>query len=433
MTNNMAGLNQQAQHRTGQEDLQLAATKLAAAVAEFEAHPSPDGSDTDKAQRSAIVGAANEILIAVKNPVDQWMDITAQVSLMGANRLFWEWGVFDQIPLDGGAVSYEDLAVKVDVQAKLLSRIGGVIVSMGVLKQLGGDQVAHTPRSLMFTKDNPAGLVYQMAWENGLVVYSKYPEYFAAYGRKEPETLNHVPATFAYGHPEWSFYEMLEHEPERMRRFMRAMAPIEERMPIAGIYDFSWAVTTAKVPEQQQRPLFVDVGGGRGHAIKAIRAEYPALPIDRFVLQDRQEVIKAGEELDDPDLRGIRRMVIDFHQSQPLQGALIYWIRRCLHNHGDSVSINILRKVAEAMAPDSRLLLQEDVMENPPNHMAAMLDFMMIGFGGKQRTMRDWEGLVGEAGLRISGTSKGKGPWRSLAVIECVKKEAQDGSNCVIG
>jgi hypothetical protein len=108
--------------RTGQEELRLAKDKLATAVAEFEAHSAPDGSDTDKAQRSAIVGAANDILAAVKNPTDQWMDVTAQTALMAANRLFWEWGAFDALPLDGSPVSYKDLAVKVDVEEKLLSK-----------------------------------------------------------------------------------------------------------------------------------------------------------------------------------------------------------------------------------------------------------------------------------------------------------------------
>jgi hypothetical protein len=93
-----------------------------------------------------------------------------------------------------------------------------------------------------------------------------------------------------------------------------------------------------------------------------------------------------------------------------------------LHNHGDAVSTNILRKIADVMAPDSKLLLQEDIMDNPPYHMAATLDFMMMGFGGKQRTLETWEEVVGNAGLRISGVSRGKGSWRSLAVIECVKK-----------
>jgi hypothetical protein len=105
-----------------------------------------------------------------------------------------------------------------------------------------------------------------------------------------------------------------------------------------------------------------------------------------------------------------------------LPGALIYWVRRCLHNYADTICTNILRKIADAMAPDSRLLVQEDVMENPPNHMAAMLDFMMLGFGGKQRTLQKWEEMTGNAGLKITSISRGKGPWRSLAVIECVKK-----------
>jgi len=145
-----------------------------------------------------------------------------------------------------------------------------------------------------------------------------------------------VPSTFAYGHPEMSYYELLERDPERMRRFMRGMAPIEERMPIAGIYDFSWAVAAAEADPASERPLFVDVGGGRGHAIKAIRTEFPALPIARFVLQDRKEVIEAGKALDDPDLRGIQRMVIDFHESQPLQGlsitdTIMSWSAMCSH------------------------------------------------------------------------------------------------------
>jgi hypothetical protein len=114
--------------RTGQEELRLATDRLATAVANFEAHSVPDGSDTDKAQRSDIVEAANNILAAVKNPTDQWMDVTAQTALMAANRLFWEWGVFDAIPLDGSPVSYSDLAVKVDVQAQLLSKIAPLLV-----------------------------------------------------------------------------------------------------------------------------------------------------------------------------------------------------------------------------------------------------------------------------------------------------------------
>ncbi len=62
-------------------------------------------------------------------------------------------------------------------------------------------------------------------------------------------------------------------------------------------------------------------------------------------------------------------------------------------------------------------------MNNPPHHMAAMLDFMMLGFGGKQRTIDTWERITSEAGLKITGIYTGKGPWKTLSVIECAKKE----------
>lgn len=81
----------------------------------------------------------------------------------------------------------------------------------------------------------------------------------------------------------------------------------------------------------------------------------------------------------------------------------------------------MLRIIAEAMADDSRLLIQEDVMGNPPHYTSTMLDFMMLTFGGKQRSLECWKDVLGRAGLDINNVSRGQGPWRHLAVIECVK------------
>jgi hypothetical protein len=156
-------------------------------------------------------------------------------------------------------------------------------------------------------------------WECGLVSYVHLPKYFEEYGRKEAEGLNHIPVTFAHGHPELSFYEMLGRDPERMQKFMKAMASVEKNMPIAGIYDFGWVVKYGQ-ENPTNRPLFVDVGGGRGQAIKAIHNEFPGLRLDRCVLQDRPEVIEAVRALGDADMREVRKMEIDFHEEQPIKG-----------------------------------------------------------------------------------------------------------------
>lgn len=96
-------------------------------------------------------------------------------------------------------------------------------------------------------------------------------------------------------------------------------------------------------------------------------------------------------------------------------------MRRCFHNYSDEVSRNMLRIIVDAMADDSRLLIQEDVLDNPPHQWAAYLDFMMLNLGGKQRTLKNWEQLLGSVGLRIASVSTGEGPWKSLSVIEAVK------------
>jgi hypothetical protein len=74
------------------------------------------------------------------------------------------------------------------------------------------------------------------------------------------------------------------------------------------------------------------------------------------------------------------------------------------------------------MAEDSKLLIQEDILGSPPYFMAAMLDFMMLGFGGKERSLECWKDVTSKAGLEISSISRGKGGWSSLSVIECVRK-----------
>jgi hypothetical protein len=100
---------------------------------------------------------------------------------------------------------------------------------------------------------------------------------------------------------------------------------------------------------------------------------------------------------------------------------MVYWIRRCLHNYSDTIVVNILKVLAEAMADDSKILIQEDIRTMPPDPDNAVLDFLMMTYGGKERSRQCWEDVLEKAGLTLSGVSQGTGPWRSLSVIECVK------------
>jgi hypothetical protein len=146
------------------------------------------------------------------------------------------------------------------------------------------------------------------------------PKYFEKYGRKEPKDETHTPHTFAYGMPESTVWEVINQDPQRVIDFAQSMNTLEQFLPITGMYDFSWIAEKAK--ESPDRVLFVDVGGGKGQAIKAIHKENPGIDLTRCVLEDRPEVIAEVQKLDSPELKGTKTIVHNFWNEQPVKGSL---------------------------------------------------------------------------------------------------------------
>lgn len=100
-------------------------------------------------------------------------------------------------------------------------------------------------------------------------------------------------------------------------------------------------------------------------------------------------------------------------------GALIYYIRRCLHDYGDDDCVDILRQLQQAMTEESRVLIVEQVYTNPPTAFAAATDIIISSLGGKERTVEGFEDITGRAGLKIAKVHPT--PGSDVAVIECVK------------
>ena len=59
----------------------------------------------------------------------------------------------------------------------------------------------------------PHGIKSATSWDNCLVPYFHMANFFHKYGRKEPQALNYIPATFARGHPDKAFFEVLAMDP----------------------------------------------------------------------------------------------------------------------------------------------------------------------------------------------------------------------------
>jgi hypothetical protein len=86
-------------------------------------------------------------------------------------------------------------------------------------------------------------------------------------------------------------------------------------------------------------------------------------------------------------------------------GAKAYFMRMIMHDYADPVDIQILTKLANAMSPDSRILICEMVL--PPrvteaDFPSAVMDQAVMTMGGKERTEAGFAKLFDAAGLQLA-------------------------------
>ena len=63
-----------------------------------------------------------------------------------------------------------------------------------------------------------------------------------------------------------------------------------------------------------ETPIFVDIGGGKGHQCALLKHKYPG-SLGRIILQDSEPVIERALQT-----AGVERVAADFFEAQPVQG-----------------------------------------------------------------------------------------------------------------
>jgi len=329
-------------------------------------------------------------------------------------------------------MTFADLAAEVGAEESLLTRTAYMLTSSNILRHTppsgpGPAGVAHTPTSLMLRTDEPMGCMFRLMYTNINEVATVLPQYYDAYGRREPVGPAHIPTSFLAGQPELAYFDLLNRDPDRVRMFMRAMGVAHRRVPTTGMFDVD-ALLLANQEDRDRdgapaRIAWVDLGGGDGHTLKLFRAAHPALRSRRCVVQDLPEVLAAAKEAakrDEDLVEGVDWIPLDFHHEKPVEGALVYYLRHILRDYSDPVCASILSNVRRSMSPDgsSRVLVAEQVHSAPPPLYAAFKDYSMIAIGGKERTLDQFGAVAAAAGLRVAAVHADKGT--AHAVVEMV-------------
>jgi hypothetical protein len=392
---------------TSKESMQALAAELLQLSKTYE--PS-----NDQRSEPEIVTKAKQLISAAQTPYSHTLStVTAMVEASTIHTLL-SFNALQSIPYNGSA-SLSDLETKTGAQKSLLERLLRVLVGTGFLVMNADDTYSHTPSSQAYAGMH--GSFFSAVFdEMASIVLLR--DYFKEKGMREPDgeaAMTHNPDTWKHGMEGKTVFEILESDPERLKNFHLLMGMVEMLRPYTGFYDYG------KFATEDGRVAFVDMGGADGKTIAKIIEAHPGIKPETCVLQDRAQVIELANK--SPNLpKGVQAKAHDFFQPQPVKGSKAYHLRAICHDWSDTMVIKILRNIVPAMAPDSKVLIADNILpERGGSGMVAAMDMMMLCIGGKERTKANFEAVLDAAGLKLDGIYSAPGDTH-FSVVEASLK-----------
>lgn len=320
-----------------------------------------------------------------------------------------------------------ELTKATGADSKLLKRIIRAVTATGNLRQIEVDKWGSTPFTHVL-----ASLVIQdsliVHFDGRLKIYEEFPQWLKQHEYKTSWVSDDDNiAKQIYGMDIWSYYEK---NPEVGSQFDSAMA-FAESFPPSMVPPYPFVNGFDGINTDPDAVTFVDVGGGRGQAIKSIKRAYNDIP-GRFILQDVPSTIK---RLDASELKteGFEAMSHNFFDPQPIKNAKYYHLRRVFHDWNDEQCLKILKATRSAMDPTySRLLIGDFVLPDmssgpfetgmgmcssaylllPVSDVVVDL-VMMTSVDGTERSEGEWKELLQQGGFEIEKI------WRPESVTNC--------------
>lgn len=270
-------------------------------------------------------------------------------------------------------VGVDDLAAACGTDPDALDRVLRLLVSLGVFaKEPAG--YTHTGPSQLLRSDHPASM-------RAFPRMMGMPIFLDSFAR-----LDHAVRT---GRPSLEvtapggLWDYLAGHDDEAAIFDQAMTG-KAHADVAAVldaFDFS--------PYRR----IADIGGGRGHLIRAIVEAYPDSHGVLFDLREIAAAVSPGPRLD---------VVAGDFFTDPLPACDAYVLMNIVHDFDDHRAEQILTAVAHAGAASAAtVLLVETVLpERPETHWANILDVIMLAItGGRERTQPEYDRLFGAAGL----------------------------------
>lgn len=304
--------------------------------------------------------------------------IGARVAI--ALRIAAEHGIADH--LSEGPKTVAALADKTGLPAEGLQRLLRGLSAFGVFEEPSAGMFSQTELSAFMRRGISPSVREMILVLNDDAVLNGW--------RRLPQELDSDAAAFAAANGQ-SFFQYIASNQERsalMGDFM------------TGIYGPEGAKIAASVPFARFGSL-LDVGGGQGHVLIDILQRSRGVRGALFDLPPTAEI--ARRFLTEKGFAHCEVLAGDFFKEVPA-GFDAYFIKSVLHDWNDDFSGRILSNCRKAMPEHGRVLVADILIEpgKPVRHPHRMIDLeMMVSFGGKERTVGEFEALLTRAGLKL--------------------------------
>jgi len=307
-----------------------------------------------------------------------------------------ELGIADA--LDDGPRAVADLAVDTGMNPDALRRILRTLAGIGIFSEVAPATFGNTDLSATL-RAGAAGSVRDVVLELGAA------ETFGSLARIMHSVRTGEPAfDEAYGTDWWTY--------------------LSERAGRSEVFNNAQSITARQVHSLVLEPydlsdarLLIDVGGGHGNLVASMLHRYPDL---HGVVFDQPAVVEGARAVLDAAKVADRAEALggSFFEQVPAGGD-VYLLSMILHDWSDEQCLEILTRIRAAMAPGAKILVIDPVLpeDNTP-HIGKFVDvYMLMYFGGRERTEREFDALFDAAGLRRIETRHSKAPSSLLVVV----------------
>ena len=296
-----------------------------------------------------------------------------------------------------------DLAQATGMKEDHLYRMMRALRSYGIFQERNGVW-ENNKESACLVKGAP-GSLYPMLHH---VTYESYNGYIHMYeaaraGAEETSWMMHAKESM------WTWFGKNEEALHNFNQFM-VESSATEMGPLMDDYD--WAGVLGG-----EGKTVADIGGGKGHLVKAIMSKVPGT---KGIVFDTKDMIADAREFWQGSDAEVELVVGDFFKGVP--PADVYTMKHILHDWNDAKCAEILKAMHPTVKEkNAKVLVIEVVLPEDNSALTpgqAFIDLQMMALvDGKERTPSEWRKLFSNSGYEMQRIAYTKG---RVHIVEAV-------------